>query len=64
METTYGSDLLSVAQAAREIHRSPRTVLHWINAGKITATKLGPGTAAYVIARGEIERVKAEDAAA
>lgn len=57
-------DVLSVASAARELHRSPRTILHWINAGKIAATKTGPGTAGYVIARSEVERVQAGEAAA
>lgn len=56
-------DVLSVASAARELHRSPRTILHWIKAHKIVATKTGPGTAAYVIARSEIERIQAQDAA-
>ena len=36
-----------------------RAVRHRIKAGTLVATKLGPGTAAYVIARSEIERVKA-----
>lgn len=56
-------DVLSVASAARELHRSPRTILHWIKAEKIAATKTGPGTAAYVIARSEIERLRQDSAA-
>ena len=56
-------DVLSVASAARELHRSPRTILHWIKADKIAATKTGPGTAAYVIARAEVERIQQQDAA-
>ena len=56
-------DLLSVAQAARELHITERAVRHRIKAGTLVATKLGPGTASYVITRTEIERVKAEAAA-
>lgn len=53
------AEVLSVTQAAAELHVSPRTVLHRIKSGRITAMKLGPGTAAYVITRAEVERVKA-----
>lgn len=53
-------ELLSVAQAAEALSLAPRTVLHRIHAGKIAATKLGPGTAGYVIDRAEVERVKAD----
>lgn len=56
-------EVLSVAQAAAELHITPRAVLHRIKAGTLPATKLGPGTAAYVIARDDLERVKAGNAA-
>ena len=52
-------DLLSVAQAAKELNLSPRTVLHRIHNGSLVATKLGPGTAGYVITRAEVEKAKA-----
>ena len=58
------NDLLTVAQAAIELHLSRRAVLHRIKAGTLAAEKLGNGpTNAYVVSRAEIERVKAEDAA-
>lgn len=60
-----GDRLLTVAQAARELSLTPRAVLHRIAAGRITAEKLGDGkTSAYFMTAAEIERVKAEDAAA
>lgn len=61
--SNQASEFLSVAQAADELHLSPRAVHHRIKAGTLVATKMGPGTAAYVIARAEIERVKAEEKA-
>lgn len=54
---------LSVVQAAEELHITPRAVRHRIQTGTLAATKLGPGTASYVITRREIERAK-QDAAA
>lgn len=59
---TAQGDVLSVAQAARELHLSPRAVLHRIASGRIAATKLGPGTAGYIIARAEIDRLKTQAA--
>lgn len=56
--TTEVLEVLSVAQAAKELHLTPRAVLHRISRGTLAATKLGPGTSAYVIAREEIERAK------
>lgn len=56
-------DVLSVAQVAAELNLTERAIRHRIKAGTIAATKLGPGTAAYVISRSEIERVKAGSAA-
>lgn len=57
------SEVLAVAQAADELHLSVRAVQHRIKNGQIKATKLGVGrTSAYVIARAEIDRVKAEQA--
>lgn len=59
------SELLAVAQAADELHLSVRAVQHRIKNGQIHATKLGTGrTSAYVISRAEVNRVKAEQAAA
>jgi len=58
-------DLLTVGQAAKELCLAPRTIQHRIAAGRITAQKIGDGkTSAYFMTRAEIERVKAEDAAA
>lgn len=57
------NDLLSVTQAADELGIAPRTLHSRITAGKVAATKLGPGTASYVITRAEVERVKAGNAA-
>lgn len=54
-----GPEFLSVVQAAAELNLTPRAVQHRIKNGTVAATKLGPGTAAYVISRSEIERVKA-----
>ncbi len=51
-------EVLSVAQAAQELCLTERAVRHRIKAGALTATKLGPGTAAYVISRDEVERAK------
>lgn len=58
------AELLSVAQVADALQISPRAVLHRIKAGTLAATKLGPGTAAYVITREELERAKTERKAA
>lgn len=57
------TDVLSVVQAAAELNITPRAVQHRIKAGTLAATKLGPGTAAYVISRTEIDRVKGLEAA-
>ena len=55
---------LTVAQAAAELHITRRAVIHRIHAGTLAATKIGEGqTSAYLIARAEIERAKAEVAA-
>lgn len=62
--TSTEPQILSTAQAARELCVSPRTLLHWINKGRIEAQKTGPGTAGFVITRDEVNRVKAEVAAA
>lgn len=56
---TTPSDILSVTQVAAELNITERAVRHRIKAGTLAATKLGPGTAAYVVTRAEVERVKA-----
>jgi hypothetical protein len=58
------AEVLSTTQTAEELGLSHRAVLHRIKAGTIAATKLGPGTASYVITRTEVDRVKAEQKAA
>ena len=60
---TQGNHVLSVEQTATALNITPRAVRHRIKAGTLAATKLGPGTAAYVITRAEVERAKAEAAA-
>jgi excisionase family DNA binding protein len=57
------SEFLSVEQVAAELKITARAVRHRITAGTISAVKLGPGTASYVITRTEVDRVKAEAAA-
>lgn len=53
-------DVFSVPQVAEELRISRRAVIHRINAGTIKATKLGNGrTSSYVIARDELDRIKA-----
>lgn len=52
-------EVLSVAQVARELRLSTRAIRHRITAGTIAATKLGDNTAAWVIARSEVDRLKA-----
>lgn len=49
------NDLLSVAQTARLLGKSQTTVLRLIASGTLPASKLGPGTAAYVIARTDVD---------
>jgi hypothetical protein len=52
------AEVLSVVQAAAELNLTPRAIQHRIKAGTLAAVKLGPGTAAYVITRAEVERAK------
>lgn len=59
---TNSEEFLNVAQAAAELHITPRAVRHRIVAGTLAATKLGPATSAYVITRSEIDRAKAAEA--
>jgi excisionase family DNA binding protein len=53
------AEFYSVAQVAEELRITERAVRHRIKAGTLVATKLGPGTASYVITREEVERAKA-----
>lgn len=58
------TDLLSIEQAAELLHISPRAVRHRITAGTLVPAHKMPGrTGAYLIARSEIERVLAGEAA-
>lgn len=62
---TTPPDLLTALQAAEELKITRRAVIHRIKAGTLAATKVGDGlTNSYVITRAEVERAKAEDAAA
>lgn len=55
------TNFVNVRTAAAELGLSPRAVLHRIQTGTLTATKVGDGrTSSYVIDRAEIERVLAE----
>lgn len=63
--TNKAPALLSVAQAADELHLSTRAVLHRITKGDLAATKVGTGrTSAYVIQRAEVDRAKTHGKAA
>lgn len=53
-------DLLSVSQAAAELGITERAVRFRITQGTLEATKLGTGTASYVITRAAIEKAKKE----
>jgi len=53
------SDLVSVAQAARELGRPRCTIYRWAAAGKIIGIKLG---GIIFIPKSEIERLKNEKA--
>jgi excisionase family DNA binding protein len=58
-------DLLTVAQAASELHISRRAVVHRIAAGTLPAEKIGDGlTSAYVINREAVEQAKSARGAA
>lgn len=57
-------EVCSVAQAAHLLNITERAVRHRIKAGTLSATKLGPGTASYVITREELERVLSAEKAA
>lgn len=59
---TTPPSILSVTQVAAELNITERAVRHRIKAGTLAATKLGPGTASYVVTREEVERVKASAA--
>ena len=66
MLTTHTTllEVVGVEKAAEELNLTARAVRHRIKAGTLQAIKLGPGTAAYVITREEIERAKRERGAA
>ncbi|GAA4112276.1 hypothetical protein GCM10022215_08500 [Nocardioides fonticola] len=60
MPTNFAEEQLNVAEAAKELCVSPRTVQYRIANGKLKATKVGAGkTSAYLIARSEVDRAKA-----
>ena len=61
---TDTSNLVTVAQAARELGISRRAVVHRIRAGTLTAVKIGDAnTSPYVITRDELDRAKMDGAA-
>ena len=63
METTQ--ELLSSPQVAAELNVSTRTVHRMVNAGTLIPALTAPGGphGAYLFARADIERLKAEAAA-
>lgn len=63
--TNTPEQFLSVKRVGEALGLSGRAVLHRIAKGEIAATKIGEGrTSAYVVTATEVERVKAERAAA
>ena len=65
MEQNTTPQIVTVAVAAEEWGIARRTALRWIATGKVTAEKIADGkTNAYVLTREEVDRVKAEVAAA
>ena len=65
MEKNTPSQIVTVAVAAEEWGIDRRTALRWIATGKVAAEKIAGGkTNAYVLTREEVDRVKAEVAAA
>lgn len=52
-------NLMTVQQAADELHVSARTIQHWIKGGKVKAHQIGDGrTSAFVIEVSEVERIR------
>ena len=49
------SDLLSVAQVAKELNQARYTIYRWVEAGKLVGIKLG---GILFIPRSEVERIK------
>ena len=65
MEQNATPQIVTVAVAAEEWGIDRRTALRWIATGKVAAEKIADGkTNAYVLTRAEVDRVKAEVAAA
>lgn len=59
------SQIVTVTVAADEWRVDRRTALRWIESGRVEAEKIGTGkTSAYVLARSEVDRIKAEVVAA
>lgn len=57
-------EFYGVHQVAKILGITGRAVRYRVEAGTLAATKLGTGTASYVITRAEVERVKAGRTAA
>lgn len=53
------ADLVSVAQAAKELGKPRLTIYRWVDAGKIVSIKLG---GILFIPRSEVERLKEQRA--
>ena len=63
-QTAAAPSVVGTAQAGERLGLTSRTVLRFINAGLLPATKTGPGTAGFVIAVEDLERFAAERAQA
>ena len=59
----HQTEHMSVAQAAQTLGVSRWTVVRLVKSGRLPALKLGPGTAAYVLDRADVERHAGELAA-
>lgn len=60
---TQTQRFLSAKQAALALGVTQRTIRRWIVSGRLPAEKLGPGTASYIIAARDVERLS-EDVSA
>ena len=60
MSHTTAPAVVGTWDAARRLNISRRQVVRLIHAGRISATRTGPGTAGFAIDLAELERVAAE----
>jgi excisionase family DNA binding protein len=60
MSHTAAPDVVGTLQAAQRLGVTRRTVIRLVHAGRLSATRTGPGTAGFAIATDELERLAAE----